>query len=88
MVQGLSMFLLKGIISLLSILTTLISCAGIRNFTGYGQSKTAVNLFSMELDYRARDYNIRVYAVHPGSIGGTELGREAPLELFSENGVC
>jgi NAD(P)-dependent dehydrogenase (short-subunit alcohol dehydrogenase family) len=53
---------------------------------GYGQSKTAVNLFSMELDNRAREYNIRVYAVHPGSIGGTELGREAPLELFQKMG--
>lgn len=53
---------------------------------GYGQSKTAVNLFSMELDNRARNYNVRVYAVHPGSIGGTELGREAPLELFQKMG--
>lgn len=53
---------------------------------GYGQSKTAVNLFSMELDNRSRDYNVRVYAVHPGSIGGTELGREAPLELFQKMG--
>ncbi|MDH7460459.1 SDR family NAD(P)-dependent oxidoreductase [Chitinophagaceae bacterium 26-R-25] len=53
---------------------------------GYGQSKTAVNLFSMELDNRARSCNIRAYAVHPGSIGGTELGREAPLELFQKMG--
>lgn len=53
---------------------------------GYGQSKTALNLFSMELDSRAREYNIRIYAVHPGSIGGTELGREAPLELFQKMG--
>ncbi len=53
---------------------------------GYGQSKTAVNLFSMELDNRTRDHNVRVYAVHPGSIGGTELGREAPLELFQKMG--
>ncbi len=53
---------------------------------GYGQSKTAVNLFSMELDNRAKSTNIRVYAVHPGSIGGTELGREAPLELFQKMG--
>lgn len=53
---------------------------------GYGQSKTAVNLFSMELDNRARDYQVRAYAVHPGSIGGTELGREAPLELFQQMG--
>lgn len=53
---------------------------------GYGQSKTALNLFSMELDTRVRSSGIRVYAVHPGSIGGTELGREAPLELFHKMG--
>ncbi len=53
---------------------------------GYGQSKTAVNLFSMELNNRTRSFNTRVYAVHPGSIGGTELGREAPLELFQKMG--
>ncbi len=53
----------------------------------YGQSKTAVNLFTMELDNRAKASNVRAYSVHPGSIGGTELGREAPLELF-KNGFC
>lgn len=53
---------------------------------GYGQSKTAVNLFSMELDNRARGTNVSVYSVHPGSIGGTELGREAPLELLQKMG--
>jgi NAD(P)-dependent dehydrogenase (short-subunit alcohol dehydrogenase family) len=53
---------------------------------GYGQSKTAVNLFSMELDNRARAHKVRAYSVHPGSIGGTELGREAPLELFQKMG--
>lgn len=53
---------------------------------GYGQSKTAVNLFSLELDNRSKSSNIRVYSVHPGSIGGTELGREASLELFQQMG--
>ena len=53
---------------------------------GYGQSKTALNLFSMELDNRAKEFNVRVYAVHPGAIGGTELAREAPLELFQQMG--
>jgi NAD(P)-dependent dehydrogenase (short-subunit alcohol dehydrogenase family) len=52
----------------------------------YGQSKTATNLFTVELDNRARSYGVRSYAVHPGSIGGTELGREAPLELFQQMG--
>lgn len=55
---------------------------------GYGQSKTAVNLFSLELDNRAKLSKVRAYAVHPGSIGGTELGREAPRELFQKMGFC
>ncbi|NLR59680.1 SDR family NAD(P)-dependent oxidoreductase [Chitinophaga polysaccharea] len=52
----------------------------------YGQSKTASNLFTLELDSRARAYNVRAYAVHPGSIAGTELGREASIELFQKMG--
>ena len=55
---------------------------------GYGQSKTAVNLFSLELDSRAQSSNVRAYSLHPGSIGGTELSREAPLELFQKMGFC
>jgi len=54
---------------------------------GYGQSKTACNLFALELDTRARLFNIRAYSLHPGSIGGTELAREAPLELFQQMGL-
>lgn len=53
---------------------------------GYGQSKTACNLFSLELDNRARPFGVRSYSVHPGSIGGTELAREASLELFQKMG--
>lgn len=53
---------------------------------GYGQSKTAAILFAVELDKRAKEHNIRAYSLHPGSIGGTELGREAPLELFQQMG--
>lgn len=52
----------------------------------YGQSKTASNLFTLELDNRAKAFNIRAFSLHPGSIGGTELGREAPLELFQKMG--
>ncbi|MCE7044619.1 oxidoreductase, partial [Dyadobacter sp. CY312] len=52
----------------------------------YGQSKTASNLFALELDNRGRAFGVRAYSLHPGSIGGTELGREAPLELFQEMG--
>lgn len=55
---------------------------------GYGQSKTAVNIFSLELDSRAKEFGVRAYSIHPGSIDGTELGREAPLELFVKMGFC
>lgn len=52
----------------------------------YGQSKTASNLFALELDNRAKAFNVRAYSLHPGSIGGTELAREAPVELFQQMG--
>jgi NAD(P)-dependent dehydrogenase (short-subunit alcohol dehydrogenase family) len=55
---------------------------------GYGQSKTATNLFTLELDSRAKAHKVRTYSLHPGSIGGTELGREAPIELFQQLGFC
>lgn len=54
----------------------------------YGQSKTACNLFALELDHRGKSFNVRAYSLHPGSINGTELGREAPLELFQQMGFC
>jgi Dehydrogenases with different specificities (related to short-chain alcohol dehydrogenases) len=54
----------------------------------YGQSKTASNLFALELDNRGKAFNVRAYSLHPGSINGTELGREASLELFRQMGFC
>lgn len=54
----------------------------------YGQSKSAVNLFSLELDNRAKEFGVRAYSLHPGSIAGTELAREAPLEVFVKMGFC
>lgn len=53
----------------------------------YGQSKTAVNLFSMALDQRTKAHGVRAYALHPGNIAGTELGREASLESFQKIGL-
>src|SRR5882757_6754170 len=44
---------------------------------GYGQSKTANNLFTVELDRRSKPFGVRAYAVHPGSVNGTDLGRQA-----------
>jgi NAD(P)-dependent dehydrogenase (short-subunit alcohol dehydrogenase family) len=55
---------------------------------GYGQSKTASNLFALELDNLGKASDVRAYSVHPGSIGGTELAREAPIELFQQLGFC
>ncbi len=52
----------------------------------YGQSKTACNLFTVLLDSIAKEYNVRAYSLHPGSINGTELAREASLELFQKMG--
>lgn len=52
----------------------------------YGQSKTASNLFSVELDSRAKKFNVRSYSLHPGTIAGTELGREASPEVFRQMG--
>lgn len=52
----------------------------------YGQSKTAANLFSLELNNRAKLAGVRAYAVHPGNIWGTELTREAPKEILQQLG--
>jgi NAD(P)-dependent dehydrogenase (short-subunit alcohol dehydrogenase family) len=54
----------------------------------YGQSKTACNLFALELDTHGKEFGVRSYSLHPGSINGTELGREASLELFQKMGFC
>jgi NAD(P)-dependent dehydrogenase (short-subunit alcohol dehydrogenase family) len=53
---------------------------------GYGQSKTASNLFALELDNRAKAHQVRAYSLHPGSIAGTELARDADIELFKQMG--
>ncbi|KIC95754.1 SDR family NAD(P)-dependent oxidoreductase [Flavihumibacter solisilvae] len=52
----------------------------------YGQSKTANNLFAVEFDIRGKEFNVRSYSLHPGSVHGTDLGREAPIELFQQMG--
>lgn len=53
---------------------------------GYGQSKTANNLFTVELDNRGRAFHVSAYSVHPGSVNDTDLGREAPIEMFIQMG--
>jgi NAD(P)-dependent dehydrogenase (short-subunit alcohol dehydrogenase family) len=54
---------------------------------GYGQSKTANNLFAVELDRRGSDFNVHAFSLHPGSVNGTDLGRVAPMELFQQMGT-
>lgn len=54
---------------------------------GYGQSKTATNLFTVELDALAKKHQVRAFSVHPGSVGGTDLAREASVELFQQMGI-
>ncbi|MFC5412061.1 SDR family NAD(P)-dependent oxidoreductase [Larkinella bovis] len=54
---------------------------------GYGQSKTANNLFTVELDRRAKEFGVRAFVVHPGSVNGTDLGRVAPMALFQQLGT-
>ena len=54
---------------------------------GYGQSKSANNLFTVELDNRGKAFGVRAYSLHPGSVNGTDLGREAPIELFKQMGT-
>ncbi len=55
--------------------------------SAYGQSKTAVNLFTLELDNQAREHNVRTYAVHPGNTAGTNLAHEASIELLQQIGL-
>ncbi|CAN5619065.1 SDR family NAD(P)-dependent oxidoreductase [soil metagenome] len=54
---------------------------------GYGQSKTANNLFAVELDHRGKEAGVRTFSLHPGSVNGTDLGRVAPMDLFKQIGT-
>jgi NAD(P)-dependent dehydrogenase (short-subunit alcohol dehydrogenase family) len=54
--------------------------------TAYGQSKTANNLFAVEIDRRGRADGIRGFSLHPGSII-TPLARHTPVEALRGMGV-
>jgi len=56
------------------------------SLSAYGQSKTAVNLFTTALDNQAKQFDVRAYSIHPGNIWGTELAREAPLDVLQQFG--
>lgn len=51
-------------------------------FVAYGASKTANILHMVELDRRLRDYGIRAYAVHPGTVA-TALARHMTRDDFA-----
>ncbi|WP_427050719.1 SDR family NAD(P)-dependent oxidoreductase [Paenibacillus sp. TC-CSREp1] len=52
---------------------------GYEKFPAYGQSKTAVSLFTVELDRIGKQHGVRAFAVHPGGIM-TPLQRHMPKE--------
>lgn len=54
---------------------------------GYGQSKTANILFSLELDSRGRGFGVRSYSLHPGAIVETDLKRHMTSEQLKTTGV-
>ena len=54
---------------------------------GYGQSKTANNLFVVELARRGQAFDVNAFSLHPGSVDGTELARSAPIALFQQMGM-
>ncbi|KAK2024003.1 retinol dehydrogenase 13 [Colletotrichum zoysiae] len=51
-------------------------------WSGYGQSKTANILFSVELARRLKHRGITSLSVHPGSIGNTGLFNHVPMTEF------
>ncbi|WP_028297728.1 SDR family NAD(P)-dependent oxidoreductase [Olivibacter sitiensis] len=54
---------------------------------GYGQSKTANILFSLELDNRGKEFGVRAYSLHPGAIVETDLKRHMSEEQLKSTGV-
>jgi NAD(P)-dependent dehydrogenase (short-subunit alcohol dehydrogenase family) len=56
-------------------------------FVSYGQSKTANVLFAVALDKRGAKDGVRAFAVHPGGILETNLGRHMNPATLRELGV-
>lgn len=52
-------------------------------FAAYGAAKTANILHAVEADRRLRDFGIRAYAIHPGTVA-TSLARHMSREDFSQ----
>lgn len=53
------------------------------NWQAYGQAKSANVLFAVALDKRLADKGVRSFAVHPGAIAGTDLGRHMTMDDFT-----
>ncbi len=51
----------------------------------YGQSKTAVNLFSLQLDNWAKAFGVRAYSVHPGNVWGQIYSEKLPWNCCSNS---
>lgn len=56
-------------------------------WVAYGQSKSANSLFSVELDRRGKEHDIRAFAVHPGRIVTTSLLRHMTDEDMKASGI-
>ena len=56
-------------------------------FEAYGQAKTANILFTVELDKKAQQFGVRAYALHPGIILETNLGRHLTFDDYVALGV-
>jgi len=54
---------------------------------GYGQSKTANILFTLELDSRGQQFGVRSFSLHPGAIVATELKRHLSTDDLISIGV-
>ncbi|XVV16064.1 SDR family NAD(P)-dependent oxidoreductase [Actinoplanes sp. CA-131856] len=54
---------------------------------GYGQSKTAMSLFAVELDRRGQAFGVRAFAAHPGSIVATGLKQYLTTEELAAGGM-
>ena len=58
-----------------------------QSLLGYGQSKTANILFSVELDNRGQEFDVRSFSLHPGAIVDTDLKRHLTNEKLQSLGV-
>ena len=60
---------------------------GYDEMLAYGQSKTAIVLFAVELDRRWADDGIRGYSLHPGGIVGTGLAPSLTEDVLRLTGL-